>query len=221
MTLLWSRWKAQASWTWAVLFTIHGILLFALFRDGFHPYSSPRRWQEATFILEVYLPLVLALLLAPVPAFDRTEGVAELHLSYRRPAPLQLLAQLVLPLLLWALVAGVTGWSIDQFYADLPLADLLQTLLYPAGALGGAALAGGAIARHPIGGVVAAGLWWGLDLLYPAKLNRLCYLFPHYQPTDLDAVLMRERMLWMGLGALALTLFLAERRERWVRDRAA
>ncbi|HLO03981.1 MAG TPA: hypothetical protein VK191_12805 [Symbiobacteriaceae bacterium] len=221
MTLLWSRLKAQASWTWAVLFTIHGILLIALFRNGFHPYSSLRRWQEATFILEVYLPLVLALFLAPLPALDRSEGAAELHLSYRRPAFLQLLGHVALPLLLWALVAGATGWSIDQYYAELPLADLLTVLLYPAGALGGAALAGGAIARHPIGGVVVVGLWWGLDLLYPAKLNRLCYLFLQYQPTDLDGALMQQRMLWVGLGALLLTLLLAGRRERWVRERAA
>jgi hypothetical protein len=220
MRMLWYRLRAQMNWTWGALLVIHAFLLFLLFKDQFR-FGAPRDWGQATFILEVYLPLALAMLLAPLPALDRASGLAELHLSYRRPAPLQLLGHLAPPLLLWGLTLGLTGLAIDQFYAPVPLAAFLRLALYPAGALGGSALLGTAIARHPVGGAMGAGLWWGLDLLAPGQINRLCYLFNQYQPqADLDATVMQARMGLIGVGALLLALWLAGRRERWVREKA-
>jgi hypothetical protein len=222
MRMLWYRLKIQATWTWGALLFLHGFLLFLLFQDALRPAEAPRHWLQASFILEVFLPLALALLLAPIPALDRSTGLAELHLSHRRPALLQLLGHLALPLLLWAVVLGLTGWVIDRYYAAVPLREFLALTLYPAGALGGAALAGGALARHPVGGVMISGLWSALDLLFPGVLNRFCYLFSYYQPVQgLDLATMQGRMAALGALGCLLALWLAGRRARWVQERAA
>lgn len=221
MRMLWYRLKVQASWTWCALLLLHLLLLLLLFDDQF-ALGADRDWRQAGFILQVALPLDLAMLLAPIPAFDRSNGLAELHLSHRRPAAVQLLGHLALPVGLWAVTLGLTGIAIDRYYAAVPLREFLAMALYPAGALGGAALLASSIARHPVGGVLLAGLWWGLDLLFPGQINRLCYLFAQYQPLlEIDTNTMQVRMAVVGTLALLAVLWLAGRRERWVRERAA
>lgn len=210
-------WKAQASWGWLALLALLAGMIALLQGDAFRLAHSPRQLREVALILEVYLPLALAILLARLPALDRDAGAAELHLTWRRPAALHLLSLMVIPVALWALAAALTVWVAHATYLPLTARQALAMALYPAAGLAGAALAGSALARHQVGGVLAAALWWAIDLQVPGQVNTVAYLFSTYRPVaGLAPAVMQGRLLLIGLAGLALALWQAGRRERWV-----
>lgn len=237
MSRLRCAWKAQASWLWLVLLAILAGMTLLLLGDAFRPFAKGRSARDLTVILELYLPLALAALAAAVPALERDAGVAELHLSYREPAALRLLQYLAIPLALWLLAVLSVGMAALVWYPPDPLPAaapaaapaatwslpitapaVVEMALWPALGLTGAALAGSALARHQLGGVLASALWWGTDLQMPGELNRWFYLFNVYHPVaDLNPAVMHRNILLLALGGLVLALLLAERRERWVR----
>lgn len=215
-------WKAQFGWGWLALLAVLAIMVALLLGDSFRSRGAPRQVRDLAFMLEVYLPLALAVLLARVPVLDREAGAAELHLSWRRPAGLHLLTLLAVPLALWALAAGGVSLIAHIWYLALPWEPVLEMALYPAVGLAGAALTGSALARHQVGGMLAATLWWGIDLQVPGRINTLAYLFNTYHPVPgLEPDLMRLNLVLACLGGLVMALWLAGRRERWVSGAAA
>lgn len=216
MSGLWYRWKSQADWPWLALLVLLVIMWLLLLVDAFTR-GPARQFADTAVMLEIYLPLAAALLLAGAPGLDREAGAAELHLSYRRPGALQLLQRLIVPILTWAAAVAATLLFTHQFYVPVNLAEALPMALFPALGLGSAALAGTSLARHQIGGVLASAIWWCMDLQIPGRLNTWFYLFNRFAPLpQLDPATMRRNTVILALAGLALALWLAERRERWV-----
>lgn len=211
------RWKAAANPTWLVLLLLLAVLMAMLLGDMFRVRGGPRRLAEAWLVLEVYLPLALAAFLAPLPPLERSAGMAEIQLTYRRPCWLRVLELTALALGLWAVAAGLSGWLVNQYYQPLSFKYLAKVALPPAAALGGVALAGSALLRSQVGGMLAAAIWWGADLVSMGGLQQWAYLFTSYNPRP-DALpeVIRPHLLLIGAAGLALALWLAERRERWV-----
>lgn len=210
-------WKAQASWGWLPLLVVLAAMVALLQGDAFRSYDSPRQLREVALILEVYLPLALVILLARAPVLDREAGAAELHLTWKRPAGLHLLALASVPAALWALAAAGTAWIAHASYLPLTADQAFTMAFYPAAGLAGAALAGSAFTRRQVGGVLAAGLWWAIDLQGPGDVNSFAYLFSTFHPVvGLDSGTMHTRLLLVGLAGLTLALWQAGRREGWV-----
>lgn len=218
MRQLWYLWKAQASWGWLVLLAVLGFLLMLLLNDAFQGrYPAPRLIRDTYLITQVYLSLISAVLLAHVPSLERESGAAELLLTYRQPAWIRLVCMLITPAALWAAGVGISGLVAHLWYVPVEAAALLKVAAPPAAALGAAALAGSALARHQVGGMAAAGLWWGMDVLAPGKVNRWFYLFSEYKPVPgLEPEVMRLGAWLLAGGCLLMALWLAGRRERWV-----
>lgn len=208
--------KAQAGANWLGIAAAGAVVLLLLFGGAFQASREGRRLQDVYVVLQVFLPLTLGLLLAGLPAQEQAERTAEIYLTYRQAAWLRLLEQILLSCAAWATLTGLAGLLIDRWYATLTLAHMVQVSVPPALALGGAALAGGTLSRSSVGGVLAAAVWWAIDLLAPG-LNRLAYLFNHFQPlSGSDPTLLEHRLLMAGAVGLAVALFLAGRRARWV-----
>lgn len=217
----WYCWKAQASWAWIVLLAVYGLLLALLLGGTFRPHNAPHTVREVALILEVYLPLVLAVLLAGAPTLERDAGAAELHLTYRQRPALRLLQFVAIPVILWSAAVLTTALIASHYYVALSVQQVASMTWAPALALGGAALAGSAAARHQGGGMIAALLWWGIDFQAPGRVNRWVYLINVYQPMpDMDPADMRMRLAALGLAGLGIALWLAGRRERWVRGQS-
>lgn len=217
MKLLLYAWKAQANWGWLPLAAGLGLVLLYLLDDGFRPLGAARSQDDLTFLLEVCLPLALALLLARVPVLDHEVGASEVHLTWRFPAPLYLLRLAAAPLTAWIAASALLLLVAHELYTPVDLRTAVAITAYPAAALGGAALAGSAVARHQVGGVAASTLWWYVDLTRPGTFHRWGHLFPHYRPLpDSDPHALHLQALTAWLLGLALALRLAGRRERWV-----
>lgn len=209
-------WKAQADWSWLLAGGVLAIMLALLLADQFRSFGGPRQLHDTYAILEVYLPLALAMLVAGVPVAEHGAGTAEVHLTYRQPAWLRTAQLLLIPAGLWAAALALTGLGIHLAYTPLAAADLLAVAVPPALGLAGAALAGSSLARHQVGGMLAACIWWGVDLISAGGINRWAYLFSHFMPGGDPAAGAPLRLLLAGALGLALALWLAERRERWV-----
>ena len=219
MRRLWYMAKAQASWGWLVPLAVLGFLLMLLFNDVFRGrYPAPRLIRDTYVIIQVYLSLLAVVLLAPVPSLECENGTSELFLTYRHPAWLRLLSMLITPAAIWAAGVAVSALLIHFWYVPVDAGELLKVTLPPGLALGAAALAGSAVARHQVGGMAAAGLWWGMDLMAAGKMNRWFYLFSPYKPVPgLDPEGLRLNALLLAGACLLLTLWLTEQRERWIR----
>lgn len=88
----------------------------------------------------------------------------------------------------------------------------------PALALGGVALAGTALARSQLGGLVAAILWWALDAVGQGAIGKQLFLFRVSIATGLYTPEIQGRNISLaGAACLALALWLAHRRAWWVR----
>lgn len=210
-------WKAQADWSWLLAGGVLATMLALLLADQFRSFGGPRQLHDTYAILEVYLPLALAMLVAGVPVAEHGAGAAEVHLTFRQPAWLRTAQMLLIPAGLWAAALALTGALIHLAYIALPARHLVEVAVPGALGLAGAALAGSSRARHQVGGMLAACVWWGVDLISGGSLNRWAYLFSHFMsgagPAGGAAPV---RLLLAGALGLALALWLAERRERWV-----
>jgi len=209
-------WKAQASWGWLPLAAALGLVLLFVLDEGFRDPGDPPHTADLAFLVEVCLPLALALLLARVPVLDRESGASELHLTWRLPAPLYLLRLATVPLIAWAGAGALLLLAAHWLYTPIDLCLALDMGLYPSLALGGATMAGSALARHQVGGVVTSALWWSVDLLKPGALHRWGHLFPYFRPLGIDPEPLHLQALAVGALGLALALWLSDRRERWV-----
>jgi len=210
-------WKAQANWGWLTLAVALAVVFLLLLGDAFRPPGAPRSTADLAYLMEAFLPLGLALLLARVPALDREIGAHELHLTWPFPPQMHLLRLTTVPALAWAAAGALLLLGAQLFYAPMDLRQALDMALYPSLGLGGVALGGSALARHQVGGVATASLWWGVDLLKPGDLHRWGHLFPYARPLpDADPARLHLQVLAVGLVGLALSLWLAGRRERWV-----
>jgi len=206
--------KAQTLGSWLAVAITLGLLLWLVLAGQFQVPPYGRRVQDAYVLLQGFLPLSLAVVLAGVPVAERDAGAAELYLTYPHPAWRRLLEQTGLVTLLWALLAAVATTVIHLRYA--PVMNLVGVTVVPSLALGGIALAGSALARNQVGGVLAAGAWWSVDLL-ATGLNRVAYLFNQWNPVPgLDASIMARRLVLVGLAGVLLALWLAGRRTRWI-----
>lgn len=126
---------------------------------------------------------------------------------------------LALPgLAVWA--GGVAAALAVVHFAYLPdqTWPLLDVLSRPALALGGAALAGTALARSQIGGITAAFLWWALDALGQGLVGKQFFLFRVSISTGLYTPEVQGRNIaLLGAACAALALWLAHRRSWWIR----
>lgn len=205
--------KAQSPGNWLTVLIALGLLLWLLLAGQFQVPPSGPRFEDAYILLQLFLPLSLALVLAGIPVAEREAGTAEIYLSYPHHPAARLLEQVGLTALLWAVLAGGTVAVVHFHYAAA--ANLTAVTLVPALALGSAALAGSALSRTQVGGVLAAGAWWAIDLLAPG-LNRAAYLFSQWRPVPgLDPQRMEQHAALVAAAGLMLALWLAGRRTRW------
>lgn len=206
--------KVQSAGNWLTVLIALGLLLWLLLAGLFEVPPFGRRTEDAYILLQLFLPLSLALVLAGAPVAERDARTAEIYLSYPHPPSLRLLEQVGLATFLWTLLAGGTVALVHFGYA--PTENLAAVTVVPALALGSAALAGSALSRTQVGGVLAAGAWWAVDLLAPG-LNRAAYLFNQWRPVPgLDAQMMEQHLAVVGGIGLMAALWLAGRRTRWV-----
>jgi hypothetical protein len=206
--------KAQSPGNWLAILIALGVLLWLLLAGQFEVPPFGPRIEDAYILLQLFLPLSLALILAGAPVAERDARTAEIYLSYPHPPSVRLLEQVGLSTFLWALLAGGSAAVVQFRYA--PTADLAAVTVVPALALGSAALAGSALTRTQVGGVLAAGAWWAVDLLAPG-LNRAAYLFNQWRPVPgLDAQVMQQHLAVVGGVGLMVALWLAGRRTRWI-----
>lgn len=208
--------KAQAGPTWLVAAAGVALVLWPVLAGVFRQGARPPQPADTYVLLQAVLPVALALMLSGLPSAERDAGAAEVHLTYPHPAWLRLLEQAALTLAAWGALAATVGAAIHVWYAPLPAAELLRVAVPPALGLGGAALAGGALARNQVGGVLFAGIWWAVDLVAPG-LNRIAYTLYTYCPMEpSDSERMPVRLIAAFAAGLAVALWLAERRSRWV-----
>lgn len=211
------RFKAQANWSWVALPLVLAFLSLITF--GSHP--RERHAQDWYGIAEFFLPVAAAFFAAGLPVFDREQEAAELHLSYAHWPSLRLLGLGLGRLGVWLAMAGAVLAVAAIWYLPMTGADLWAAAgvaAAPSFALGAAAAAGAAGARHQAGGLLIAAAWWLIDLIMPGRITRYIYLFRICRPMGVVAPEVHTRNLWLfGLLLWALTLWLAHRRERWVR----
>lgn len=149
MRRYWYYAKVQGSWLWLIIAVLLGAFLFMLLHDVFRaPRPAPRGIEDLSIVTEVVLAICAPLLCASVPALERENKLAEMHLSYHQPAWRRLLELLVLPVVLWCTALLLVGWTVITWYIPVDWGDILATGLPPAVALGGASLLGTALARH-------------------------------------------------------------------------
>jgi len=145
MKMLFYAGKAQFNWAWLYPAAALAVAVALLLGDAYRPAGAPRGQADLAFPLEVCLPLLLALLASQTPVIDRDAGAAELHLTWRHPAPLHLLRLLGVPVLLWAASAAATTAVANAFYTPVDLRVAADMALYPAAALTGVAVGGSAL----------------------------------------------------------------------------
>lgn len=208
--------KAQFHWSWFLAPLWMAVMLGLLFRR--HQLPNYRSVQDLFDAFEYFLPLAAAVLLAGVPAFEREEGAAETHLGYIH-LPSVRLGLLALPrLAVWAATAGAALIVVSGWYLPDQTWTLVKVLAPTALALGGAALAGAALTRSQLGGIIAAFFWWVLDATGSGLFNKRFFLFPASVRTGLFTPEAQARNIALvGAACLLLTLWLAHRRSHWIK----
>lgn len=205
----------QADASWLVIIVAWGVM-FGLLLGNVYRLTPTRRVEDTFVIFSLFLPLALGLLVAKLPPQELAARTHELFLTYRQRPWLRLLWHVVLASVTWVALVTLSGVLVDHLYATISLRWLAGSVLPPGLALGGMGLALSALTRSRVGGVLGATIWFGMDFIAPG-LNRLAYLYSRVQPLPgVDPQIMDQRLMIIGAAGLAVSLFLAERRARWI-----
>lgn len=216
MTTVWRYAKAQAHISWL----LPPLWLAAMFGWTFYKHRLPEFRQVGSLfsIFEYFLPLAAAVYLAGVPPFERDEGAAETHLGYPQLPALRLGLLALPPLAAWAATVGAALLTVQLWYLPAQSWTLLKVLAPPTLALTGVALAGAALARHQLGGIVAAFLWWALDAMSRGLFNKQFFLFRASVQTGLFTPEVQGRNIALvGVACLLLAIWVSHRRSHWIR----
>ncbi|MBP2020047.1 hypothetical protein J2Z79_003501 [Symbiobacterium terraclitae] len=214
--LLHARVLVDGSWLLPPALAAGWLLFVSLTGD---PRTPASQWSTLfENVAEMIIPLTAGLWCAPIPCLDYQAGWAESRLAMDERPWLRLLEKAAVPAAALALFSLVLIGVAAAGGAPVAPGRFLLLAGPPALALSGAAVAGSSLARHIAGGLALGVGWWLADWLTGGVIPQV-YLFRLSRPsvTGGNPAVQTICLILLGLSLWALTLWLAARRERWLR----